>query len=279
MDILHLSDNESFAVGIDVPVETFMQGLRKLEHCTILLVNKGTAKIEIDFCIYTLEERCLMGLLTNQFFRCLKVSRDFTVSYLTFTREIFFEATARFDPPFMAFLKQYPLAPSLSAEQAENNYQLMKIIYRLYREKEHSYRLPMFKNCLQNFLMDVYDKTKARFLHRNTKNTIRQEKLLEQFIALIFQYSDIHREVQFYANQMCITTRYLSSIVQNLTGYSPKVLIDNRCVQEIKMLLRTTNKSMQEIAFQLNFPDQSFFTRYFKKHTGMSPAVYREEKV
>ena len=123
--------------------------------------------------------------------------------------------------------------------------------------------------------MDIYDKTKGFFLHHNASNTTRQEELLEKFISLVFQHSGTCREVQFYADQLCITTRYLSSIIQNLTGHTPKNHIDTRCIQEIKMQLRTTNKSMQEIAFGLNFPDQSFFTRYFKKHTGLTPVEYR----
>ena len=88
------------------------------------------------------------------------------------------------------------------------------------------------------------------------------------FIAFLNQYL-------LYADQLCITTRYLSSILQDLTGHTPKELIDARCIQEIKMLLRTTNLTMQEIALRLDFPDQSFFSRYFKKNTGMTPAEYR----
>ena len=152
---------------------------------------------------------------------------------------------------------------------------MLEISHHLYKEREHTFRLPMFKNCLQNFLMDIYDKTKAQFLHHRSGNTIRQEELLEKFIHLVFQHSSTRRDVQFYADQLCITTRYLSSILQDLTGHTPKDLIDSRCIQEIKMLLRTTNLTMQEIALRLNFPDQSFFSRYFKKNTGMTPAEYR----
>ena len=64
-------------------------------------------------------------------------------------------------------------------------------------------------------------------------------------------------------------------MIQDLTGHTPKELIDTRCIQEIKMLLRTTDLTMQEIALRLDFPDQSFFSRYFKKNTGMTPAEYR----
>ena len=82
----------------------------------------------------------------------------------------------------------------------------------------------------------------------------------------------------FYADELCITTRYLSTVVQRMTGVTPKDIIDTRCIQEIKMLLCTTNDSIQEIAFRLNFPDQSFCARYFKRNTGMSPVEYRKSR-
>ena len=155
---------------------------------------------------------------------------------------------------------------------------MLQAVYDIYMERTHTFRLPIFKNFLQNFLMEIYDKTKALFLHRNAANTSRQEELLEKFISFVFQHSGTQREVQFYADQLCITTRYLSSVIQHLTGHTPKELIDIRCIQEIKMQLRTTNKTMQEIAFELDFPDQSFFARYFKKHTGLTPVAYRAQK-
>ena len=276
MDILQLQQGEPFAVGIQVLAQFPLRVLRKLENFTILFVNRGTARIEIDFCTYDIKANCHIGLAADLFLQFLEISPDFTVSYLTFTRDIQFEIDTPFPPPFFAFLKQYPVSPTLPTKEMEKNNQLLQIVYDLYLEKEHTFRLPMLKNCLQNFMMDIYDKTKAQFLHRDAQNTTRQEELLEKFIALVFQHSSSHRDVQFYADQLCITTRYLSSIIQKLTGHTPKEIIDDRCIQEIKMRLRTTNESMQEIAFQLNFPDQSFFSRYFKKHTGITPAEYRQ---
>ncbi len=278
LNLLQLPSGEPFVVGIDVPVKVSSFALKKLEHFTLLFIQQGSAQIELDFCTYTLEARHHIGLAADLYFQCLKASPDFTVSYITFSREIFPEITAPFDPSFFAFLNKYPLSLPLSEEKAARNHQMLQLVYHIYKERGHTFRLSILKNCLQNFLMEIYDKTKANFLHRNASNTTRQEELLEKFVALVFQHSNTHREVQFYADQMNITTRYLSSIVQNLTEHSPKELIDARCIQEIKMQLRTTNKSIQEIAFQLNFPDQPFFTRYFKKHIGMTPSAYREMK-
>ena len=278
--LLQLPDGEPFAVGIDVPVPSPSFTLQRLEHFTLLFVHKGSAQVELDFRTYTLEPGQHIGLGADLYFQCLEASPDFTVSYITAIRDIWFEVTApaRFAPSFFTFLRQYPLSSTLSPEKQKSNRRLLQVIYNIYMEREHTFRLPIFKNCLQNFLMDIYNKTKALFLQHDVSNATRKEELFEKFISLVFQHSSTHRDVQFYADQLCITTRYLSSIIQNLTGHTPKEHIDLHCIQEIKMLLRTTNKTMQEITFELRFPDQSFFSRYFKKHTGMTPVEYRLQK-
>lgn len=79
----------------------------------------------------------------------------------------------------------------------------------------------------------------------------------------------------FYAERLHITPRYLSSIAQKVEHVTAKSIIDRHAITEIKTALKTTNLSIQELSHKMLFPDQSFFGRYFKKHTGMSPLQYR----
>lgn len=77
----------------------------------------------------------------------------------------------------------------------------------------------------------------------------------------------MQRDVAFYAEQLCISTRYLSAITKEVGQISAKEIIDEFLTLEIKVALQSTNLSLKEIADRYNFPDQSFFGRYFKKHT------------
>ncbi|MCD8179304.1 MAG: helix-turn-helix domain-containing protein [Tannerellaceae bacterium] len=80
----------------------------------------------------------------------------------------------------------------------------------------------------------------------------------------------------FYADRLCITPRYLSFISRQVTRTkSAKDLINNHIILEIKVLLESTQLPVQEIAHRLNFPDQSYLGRYFKRYTGQSPSQYR----
>ena len=81
--------------------------------------------------------------------------------------------------------------------------------------------------------------------------------------------------MSFYADKLCISTRYLSTIVRSVAHSSAKEFIDRAVILEIKMMLQSTDLSVQEIAYRLRFPDQSYLGRFFKKHTGESPTEYR----
>lgn len=252
--------------------------LRKSENFCILFVERGRACVELDFCNYELAPGMMMLVGPGLFFRCVEAADDFVFSYITLTPDLWQEATAPFNHSFFAFLQKYPLTPVLPDEVVEGNRYMLRAVAAVYRDWRNSFRRQMFRNFIQNFLMELYDKTKVLFLNRDDPNSTRKEELMAQFINLVFEYAGTQRKVKFYADRMCITTNYLASLVQSLAGQSPKALIDARCIQEIKLLLRTTTVSVQEIAYRLDFPDQSFFARYFRKHTGLSPLAYRDQQ-
>ena len=82
----------------------------------------------------------------------------------------------------------------------------------------------------------------------------------------------------FYARQLCITPKYLTTLIKRISGLSVSEWIDNYVIIEAKTLLKYSTMSIQEIAYCLNFPNQSFFGKYFRSHTGMTPSAYRMSK-
>ena len=81
----------------------------------------------------------------------------------------------------------------------------------------------------------------------------------------------------FYARQLCITPKYLTTLIKRISGLSVSEWIDNYVIIEAKTLLKYSHMSIQEIAYYLNFPNQSFFGSYFKRNTGMSPSQYKAQ--
>ena len=106
----------------------------------------------------------------------------------------------------------------------------------------------------------------------------RAEEYFRQFTELLGEHYKHERSVGFYARQLCITPKYLTTLIKRISGKSVSEWIDNYVILEAKTLLKYSNMSVQEIAYYLNFPNQSFFGSYFKRNVGMSPSQYKAKK-
>lgn len=274
MHILQLPDGEIFKAGTDKN-EWLPQGKTiKVDVDTIIFCRKGTANIEIDLIPYEIVANTQLIIIAGSIVHNISNSDDFKISYITFKHEVYDEATAQLEPSFTFFLKEYPCVQLGEKRINKMNY-LLEAMEDFYNEKTNCFRVKIFKNNIQSFLLDVYDKTRTLFKIDKSEEVGRREELFIKFIHLIHKYCPQQREVGFYAGKLYITSRYLSSITQNVADKSAKYIIDKHAIQRIKIMLKYSNMSIQDISYELNFPDQSFFSRYFKKHTGMSPLEYR----
>ena len=105
----------------------------------------------------------------------------------------------------------------------------------------------------------------------------RAEEYFKQLTHLLGEHFREERSVGFYARQLCITPKYLTTLIKRISGQSVSEWIDNYVILEAKTLLKYSTMSIQEIAYYLNFPNQSFFGSYFKRNTGMSPSQYKAQ--
>lgn len=275
MEVLRTTAEDSFFVGTincsDMPHHLF-----KLEDACIFFCHSGEARIEIDLLEYDITPNTQIIFLPNSIINYSYASPDLSISYITFSNAFFQEATVRLDPSFFHFLKENPVV-TLPVERTRTINGLIIALEDLYKDKENCFRLQILRNYIQSFLLDIYDKTHRIFEQNRPEGISRQEELFKRFIQLIHKHCLNQREVSFYAQKMFITPRYLSAITQAVAGETAKNIIDKHVILEIKVLLESTDLSIQEIAIRLQFPDQSFFGRYFKKHTSISPQYYRRK--
>ena len=110
---------------------------------------------------------------------------------------------------------------------------------------------------------------------QNESCNTRAEEIFTQFIKLVEKHFRSERRVGWYSEQLCISPKYLSETIKAVSKRTPNEWIDSYVTIELRMLLRNTQKSIKEIAQELNFSNQSFLGKYFKEHTDMSPSEYR----
>lgn len=104
-------------------------------------------------------------------------------------------------------------------------------------------------------------------------------EIFNRFLRLVNLHGSKEHQLAFYAEKLCITSRYLGTVVLATSGVGAKEWIDRAVISTAKVLLRHSDKQISEIADELNFPNVSFFCKYFKRLTGSTPQQYRKGRL
>lgn len=179
--------------------------------------------------------------------------------------------------PVYARIRENPCL-QLSQEENEIFYRFISLIQLMSHTSDSPKKMTTIQELSIALINRVYDTILAHtpiVESENKKN--RQEIIFGKFISLLSQYHVQERSVTFYAEQLCITPKYFSTLIKKQSGKSASQWIDNYVILEAKNLLKYSDMSIQEIAYRLNFSTQSFFGKYFKHQTGMSPTEYRNK--
>ena len=264
---------KSFIAGT-YPLTQTTNRLWKLEGGVFFICRRGQASVTIDLKDYTLTPGTEVLLLPGSIFRIKSLDEDFTISLFSFPLNMFHEASFRMEPGYFGFLKEHPCyaRPDHPNTMAEG---LLHALEAVYADKRNRYRTLIAKNLLRCCLLEIYDKSYRFFGRQQIEGSNRQDELFKKFMTLVHEHAAREREVTFYADKLCISTKYLTGICRHVSGAAAKVIIDRFAILEIKVLLQSTELSIQEISDRLHFPDQSYLGRYFKRHEGISPKEYR----
>ncbi len=244
----------------------------------VCLCTSGEADVSINTTKYRLQSDDEAILLDDHALFINGCSADFRLTLFLYTKEVAFQAMHKFEPAFFTNIVQCPLYRH-SEESGNVIRSYLSILNSLQYDVRNRFATIMVMNLLRCIMLNIYDKMKRRGdSHAQTLNT-RKEDIFHKFIALVHEHGREHRDVAFYADKLCISPRYLGEVTKKIANESPKQCIDYHIVSEIKLLLTFSEMSIQQIAHYLHFPDQSYLGRFFKHHTGVSPAAYRMKEL
>ena len=141
-------------------------------------------------------------------------------------------------------------------------------------DAENPFRIQVLENLIRVFYYGG-----IRYLpSRNEGKHKSKNNVVDHFMELVQEHYREQRLIGFYADKLCITPKYLSKLIKEHTGRSAGEWIDNHVILEARAMLQSSDMTIQQIAASLNFPNQSFFGKYFKRATGLSPKQYRSSK-
>lgn len=302
MELSELSSYQEASLFLS-GLEEWQEGPQVLTYGAILICRKGKARLNVNYKDWELYEGAVITLFPNDVVE-LKVDGD-CKSPQTENGDFKSPETENGDckspqtaNSFQAEILKYN--PSLLREAS---LQLEQTVYSSLRKDRCRQDTPVVTNIINGMfgLLKVYfDQSECtcisqlvlcqlkaffigfhEYLQRNPQyrpdevKSYRVRELFNRFMMLLERDYKISRDVNYYAEKMNISSKYLTNIVSQVTGHTPKTIIDQYVILQLKMHLKRTTQSIKEMAWEFHFADVSFFCRYFKKHTGLTPQQIR----
>lgn len=302
MELSELSSQQEASLFLS-GLEEWQEGPQVLTYGAILICRKGKAMLNVNYKDWELYEGAVITLFPNDVVE-LKIDGDFK-SPQTENGDCKSPETENGDckSPQTANSFQVEILKYNPSLLREASLQLEQTVYSSLRKDRCRQDTPVVTNIINGMfgLLKVYfDQSECtcisqlvlcqlkaffigfhEYLQRNPQyrpdevKSYRVRELFNRFMMLLEKDYKISRDVNCYAAQMNISSKYLTNIVSQVTGHTPKTIIDQYVILQLKMHLKRTTQSIKEMAWEFHFADVSFFCRYFKKHTGLTPQQIR----
>ena len=265
-------------------VYTDISCLPLTEHATYLgegfggLCTGGTAVIDLFSMRRQISKNDLVTILPFQLGSFHKVSDDFSMIFFKVDKVMFMDimsSLGRITPDFFFHMRKNFQVP-ISVNEAKRFLGFCRAIDFRTNNDDPAFRRETILHLLRIYYWDFYVHFQKKTRKRNTPLlNSNKESIAMKFAMLVFENRETHREVAYYADQLCISPLYLTKIIQEVNGRSARDMIADYTIIGIKTLLRNADITIKDVVRHSGFSSQSSFSRFFRKHTGMSPSEYR----
>ena len=252
------------------PVEPMRMAFIMVSLCT-----NGTASFTVDADEYAIGRNDTVLIPEGHVIDNYSSSPDFCGLTMMMSTSFFYETMRNVSDvsSMMLFSRLHPVV-SLSQREADIYTSYFRLLKAKTADTANRYRRNVVQALIQALFYDFGD-TVFR-VRGNEGWQPRANAIFTDFIRQVELHFRSERRVSWYAGQLCISPKYLADTIKSASGRTPNEWIDKYVTMEIKLMLRNSTKSIKEIASEMNFPNQSFFGKYFKEHAGMSPSEYRK---
>ena len=246
----------------------------KIEKVTQIVITAGGLSCIVDFRSYTLKAPAMAIFLPGQVVESLDVDEEFKGLGMIITPEFTDSLNLPVTLQERLFLKHTQFH-AISNEAIDAYLACYRQVAGIMKQDDNPYQEQIIKH-----LFSAYYYGLGYYVHSVTATTeamTPQQDICDRFISLVASHFKKERNIDFYADKLCITAKHLSHIVKEISGKTALGIIEEYVITESKALLLSTKKPIQQIGDELNFPSQSVFGKYFKRITGVSPKEYREK--
>lgn len=258
-------------------LSSFIKEQQMAHYGAIIICRSGKANIQVNFDDWQLFEGAVITIFPNDVIRLMpdETEESFLVEMLQYDAAMLREASLQLEHTVYEQLRQ--------DRCRQDSPVVTNIINNMFRLL-HVYFDQVGCTCISQLVLlqlKAFFIGFHEYLQRNPRTTKsngespRMREMFNRFMMLVERDYKLSRDVAYYASQMNITPKYLTLIVRQMTHETPKHIIDHYTILQLKLQLTASRQSVKEIAWEYHFNDVSFFCRYFKRHTGLTPMEIR----
>lgn len=244
-----------------------------------LICTGGMAKIKINLVEQSLVRGCACMVMPGHFLQIIQTSSDFTGICMAIMSDfIDYQGDVKTS---MKILQKHINNPftKIMEKNFEEIISLYEMMKRKLSEENYIYKEEVAKHYLSLMKYNMFQTYAEEQMEKILSKPIsRKDEIFYSFIKEVEKHYKEERSVIYYADKLCISPKYLSSVIHDVSGKYATEWIDGYVILEAKALLKSNGNTIKEICNKLNFANQSFFAKYFKQHTGFTPKEYRNKE-
>lgn len=254
---------------IDAPNHILFDGI------VVILTTCGSLQIVIGGRSYAATRGTILLIAPNTLCKVVALSDDFKARVVPISLQQILDMPTPIDTDIITTARRTPRIELPSGTDIGSVEQFFDLVDGCDQMKEHTFHHEMHQAFLYALILEVAHLQHITQGEGTNEAKVRPERLSDDFFLLLAEHYKRERSVAFYAEQMHLTPKYLSSQIKQITGKSILEWINETVITEIKVMLKTTSLTVWEISEALNFSNPSAFVQYFKHHTGTTPLKFR----
>lgn len=267
-DILLIDNSHTMRAELSSDNEPF-----RIDMTMAIIYEQGSADLKINMRDYHIEAPAVLLVLNDQIYQSAGHSEDLRSKVILMSRSFsdsLFANSGEILPLKSSIMKN----PVMKIENEENVFgQFFQLLQNIAASPRQEFKIESARHLTLSMFYG-YSHLKHEVNEVKSTNS-RQEEIFTKFTELLERHHKKEREIAFYADKMCITSKHLSQVIKDYTGKTALGLIEEYVISEAKSMLLSTTMSIQQISDELKFPSQSVFGKYFKRVAGISPSEYR----
>lgn len=244
---------------------------------TMGICLKGHANVRIDYKDCMISKNTIYTILPNQIFEAIDKTDDLFIELLSFSTDFIIDLNLPKDYDIFDKVKETPCL-QISEEDVKYLLNYHNLIVTAFNRDKHLYSNEIIKGLLSVLVTEIISMYKLSDSKEIDSKRTRGKEITEKFMKLLLTHHKQEHNTAFYADKLFMSTKYLSSVLKKETGKSINSWIYEAVITSAKILLKSSNLTVLQISEELNFPNPSFFGKFFKQYTGMTPMDFRNKK-